>query len=278
MSEHTHLAVSGLSLRVRSALRDDASQLLLTNAWPQSIRCWDDQWDALAERFSLLAVDLPGFGRSEGRRSAMTPTAQAEILAQLVRRLDRGPVTLVAPDVGVPAAFALALDHPDALDGLVTFNGPAHHPPGMSFELALLGRSRAVRATMRYGGALFALVAFQRGYERHRLARSARREYLGIAASPRRFGLQLDYQASYATELPRIQAALSEIEVPVLLPWGVEDPFIRLGEGERIAEALPNATWEPLAGCGHFAHEDAGARFVELLGAWHAASVVRAPA
>ena len=178
----------------------------------------------------------------------------------------------------MPVAFALALDHPDAVDRIVTFNGPAHHPPGMSFELALLGRSRAARAAMRWAGAPFALVAFQRGYKRHRLARDARREYLGIAASPRRFGLQLDYQASYATELPRIQARLAEIEIPVLLPWGVEDPFIRRSEGERIAAALPHATWELLAGCGHFAHEDAGARFVELLATWHAASVVHAPA
>ena len=90
MNEHTRLTIDGLSLRARSALRDDAPQLLLTNAWPQSIRCWDDQWDALAERFSLLAVDLPGFGRSEGRRSAMTPTARLAVLAQLVRRLERG--------------------------------------------------------------------------------------------------------------------------------------------------------------------------------------------
>jgi pimeloyl-ACP methyl ester carboxylesterase len=269
--------VRGRSLHARAAARDDAPPLLLTGAWPQSIRCWDGHWHLLAERFSLLALDLPGFGRSPGERALMRPSAQAAVLADAIEQLGRGPVTLVAPDVGVPVALALAQDYPDTVAGLVLFNGPAHYPPDMSLELALLSRSRAYRASMRLGGVPFTLIALRRGYRVARPSRDAVREYVRIAADPRRFGLTLDYQASYPEGLPRIAARLDEVTVPVLLPWGVEDPFVRMEEGERLAAALPNATWAPLDRCGHFAHEDAGGRFVELLAQWHATAVA-APA
>jgi pimeloyl-ACP methyl ester carboxylesterase len=269
--------VAGLSIRARAAIRGDAPQLLLTNAWPQSIRCWDRHWDALAEQFSLLAIDLPGFGLSEGRRSVMAPIAQADILSTIIASLDRGAVTVVAPDVGVPAALALAQEHPHLVDGLVLFNGPTHFPPGMSWTLAMAGRSRIYRSMLRYSGGVFAAVAFQFGYRIARPSMSALREYFQLSAAPRRFGLTLDYQASYAAELPLIQARLTEVTAPTLLPWGVDDPFIHLSEGQRIAAALPNSHWAPMIGCGHFAHEDAGDRFTQTLLDWHASQVTSEP-
>lgn len=273
----TRTNVAGLSIRSRAALRDDAPQLVLTNAWPQSLRCWDYHWNVLARRFSLLAIDLPGFGLSEGRTSVMTPFAQAEIIATIIASMGRGAVTVVAPDVGVPAALALAQENRQLVDGLVLFNGPAHYPPAMSWSLAMAAHSKTYRSMLRYHGVLFAAIAFQFGYRIARPPKGALREYFRLNAAPRRFGLTLDYQANYPAELPLIKARLSEVTAPVLLPWGVDDPFIHLQEGQRLAAALPRAQWAPMNGCGHFAHEDAGDRFTRTLIEWHSAKICTEP-
>ena len=263
----------GHRLRMRRSPKPGAPVLLLTNAWPQTIRCWDRQWDRLARRHELLAVDLPGFGLSSGTREVMRPSAQAAVLAALLERLGTAPPVMIAPDVGVPIALALADRHPGAVGSLVLFDGPADYPPDVGWEARLLYRSAVARRAMSLLGVPFTLETIRRGYRTKALrpSRAAVAEYIRAAASPRRFGLTLHYLGSYARELPR-SGGWPGVDVPVLVTWGSEDAFLAPSNGERLAETLPHATWRPLAGVGHYAHEDAGERFLDLLDEWIAAS------
>jgi pimeloyl-ACP methyl ester carboxylesterase len=273
------LTVAGHDLRLRRAPNPGAPALLLTNAWPQTIRCWDRQWDALAERYELIAVDLPGFGLSSGTPDVMRPSAQAAVLRELLDRLGVEAPVLVAPDVGVPVALSLAANHPGAVSGLVLFDGPSDYPPDVSWEGRLLYRSAIARRLMSVFGIPFTLETLRRGYSAasSRPARRAIREYLRAAASPRRFGLTLHYLGSYAEELPRAGEGWPGVDVPVLVTWGLDDPFLAPANGERLARALPNAVWRPLAGVSHYSHEDAGDRFLSMLDEWIAESVPREP-
>ena len=54
--------IDGHDLRYARVASGDRPTLVLTNAFPQSIRCWESTWDRLAEHVDLLAVDLAGFG------------------------------------------------------------------------------------------------------------------------------------------------------------------------------------------------------------------------
>ena len=51
--------------------------------------------------------------------------------------------------------------------------------------------------------------------------------------------------------------ALARLEVPSLVIWGEEDPYLPIGEAERLADALPHSTLVLLPGCGHFLPEEA---------------------
>jgi pimeloyl-ACP methyl ester carboxylesterase len=64
-------------------------------------------------------------------------------------------------------------------------------------------------------------------------------------------------------------ARLSLLRQPVLVSWGVQDPLLAEGAGERLAAALPNATYDPHPDLSHMCHEEApdriGRRWAEFL-------------
>ena len=101
----------GLVIRYAEAGRAGDETVLLLNPWPESLFAWDTIWSRLAQSARLVAIDLPGFGRSEGRAELLSPRAMGQFLVELVDewRLDRPH--LVGPDVGTGAVlFALSED------------------------------------------------------------------------------------------------------------------------------------------------------------------------
>ena len=131
--------------RHRRSEDSDRPTIVLTNAFPQSIRCWESTWDRLGERADLLAVDLAGFGRSSGSGDVMRPSAQAELLAEVMDHNDVGHAFLVGPDIGAPVTLWLASSHPDRVLGVNVFDGPATWPTDFDPALAAATRSRVVR-------------------------------------------------------------------------------------------------------------------------------------
>jgi pimeloyl-ACP methyl ester carboxylesterase len=87
-------------------------------------------WPALVPTARLVAVDLPGFGHSEGRAEMLTPSAMADFLGRFIARLGLGQVHLVAPDVGASAALFLAARQPGAIRSLVVVVVGAGLPAG----------------------------------------------------------------------------------------------------------------------------------------------------
>ena len=94
-------------LRIRYADSGTAGGpvILLTSPWPESLFAFRRIWPALAPAARLVAVDLPGFGHSQGRAGLLTPSAMGDFLGRLIAALGLGPVHLVAPDVGASAAL-----------------------------------------------------------------------------------------------------------------------------------------------------------------------------
>ena len=61
--------IDGLSVRYAENEPRDIHALLLS-PWPESIYCYEPTWNRLVEHTHLVAIDLPGFGRSERRKQA----------------------------------------------------------------------------------------------------------------------------------------------------------------------------------------------------------------
>lgn len=263
--------VGEIELRIARVTRGGRPTVLMTNAFPQSIRVWESLWDRLAEHFDLLAVDLAGFGRSGGSGAVMRPSAQAEILAQLLDALDLDRVFLVGPDVGVPVTLWLASTHPERLIGVNVYDGPATWPTDFDPALGAATRSRLVRwlgarAPMR--GRLMALnyeAASHAGYDHFEPSEEALHEYREICFDPEKHRNALDFLGSYAEELPQLEQQLPSVSVPVLITWGAQDRFVRPTNAERLHALLPNSELTIFENAGHFSHEDADGVWLERL-------------
>jgi pimeloyl-ACP methyl ester carboxylesterase len=79
-------------------------------------RMWDPQWAALGERYRLLRMDLPGFGRSPIERPALT---YARDVAALLDELGDDPACLVGASMGGRVALEVAVARPDLVRALV---------------------------------------------------------------------------------------------------------------------------------------------------------------
>src|ERR1700728_1004474 len=92
--------VDELRIRYADSGTTDGPVILLTSPWPESLLAFRRVWPALARTGRLVAVDLPGFGHSQGRVDVLTPSAMADFLGRFIAELGLGTPHLVAPDVG----------------------------------------------------------------------------------------------------------------------------------------------------------------------------------
>ena len=266
--------VDGFDLRIARVNRGDRPTLVLTNALPQSIRCWESVWDRLTEHFDLLAVDLAGFGRSTGSGTVMRPSAQADLLVKAMDNFGIESAFIVGPDIGVPVALWLASEHPDRVLGVNVFDGPGTWPSDFDPALRAATRSRLVRwlATrppmkrrlMKQNLA----VATSEGYHHFTPSDEAIEEYRSICFDDRQHRNAFDYLGSYAEELPRLEERLPSISAPVLITWGAGDPFVLPSNADRLHALLAHSELTLFDNAGHFSHEDADDRWLNRLHAF----------
>jgi pimeloyl-ACP methyl ester carboxylesterase len=65
--------VDGLSIRYAESAPDRDRDALLLSPGPESLYCFEPMWEHLAEHAHLVAVDLPGFGHSQGAGPGKKP-------------------------------------------------------------------------------------------------------------------------------------------------------------------------------------------------------------
>ena len=75
----------GLAIRYAESDAAGDETVLLLNPWPESLLAWETIWPRLAETGRLVAIDLPGFGKSEGRPEASLPTGHGDVPPQADR-------------------------------------------------------------------------------------------------------------------------------------------------------------------------------------------------
>ena len=102
----------GLRIRYVASPRPAAESVMLLSPWPESIYAFIRIWPRLSEEFSLAAVDLPGFGQSDGRADLMSPRRMGEFVVQIADQLGLGQPHAVGPDIGTGALLCAAAQHP----------------------------------------------------------------------------------------------------------------------------------------------------------------------
>jgi pimeloyl-ACP methyl ester carboxylesterase len=109
--------IDGVRLHYLSAGKGDP--VVLLHGFAESSHMWLPLISELADRFTVIAPDLRGFGQSAAPDDGYTKKAMAQDIHALVQSLGYNRIRLVGHDIGLMVAYAYAAQYPAAVDRLV---------------------------------------------------------------------------------------------------------------------------------------------------------------
>jgi pimeloyl-ACP methyl ester carboxylesterase len=125
----TYFRVSdGVRVRFADNEADADVTVLLLSPWPESLWAFRRIWDRVAGLGRVVAIDLPGFGHSDGRPELIAPDRAGAFLAHLIDEWGLGAPHVVGPDVGTAAALFLAATAPEHVTSLTIGGGAVRFP------------------------------------------------------------------------------------------------------------------------------------------------------
>ena len=266
MTQLRTAVVDGHEIFYREAGDRAHPTLLLLHGFPTSSHMFRDLIPLLADRFHIVAPDLPGFGFSELRdRSEFAYTF--DNLAKVVERftevigLDR--YALYVFDYGAPVGYRLAMSRPERVSAIISQNGNAYEE-GLSDGWASL-RTYWADPTPANRDAIRPYVTYEttRWQYVHGTpagAVVAPESYTLDAALLQRPGvdeLQLDLFLDYRSNValyPAFHAYFATHQPPRLAVWGRNDPYFLPAGAQAYRRDLPHAEVH-LYDTGHFALE-----------------------
>lgn len=272
---YRRLQVGTVDIFYREAGAADAPVILLLHGFPTSGHMFRDLMPALADRYRVIAPDLPGFGNTlappRGTFDYSFDTL-AETIASFVDALGLTRYILYIFDYGAPVGLRLAMRYPKRVAAIVTQNGNAYIE-GLSGEWGpwqtywrdptpdhrdacrvSLGAA-AMRSQYLHGAPPERVGPDGYTLDLHYMEREGARE------------IQLDLILSYCTNValyPQFQAYLRERLPPVLAVWGKHDRAFLPAGAEAYRRDVPDAEVH-LLDTGHFALETHHAKIAGIM-------------
>lgn len=263
----------------REAGPRDAPVILLLHGFPTASHMFRDLIPLLADRFRLVAPDLPGFGQTKtpSRGSfAYTFDALAGVIEGFTREMGLDRYSLYIFDYGAPVGLRLAMRHPERVTAIISQNGNAYLE-GFSDEWAPWQaywqdpspenrdacRPSLAPDTIRnwqYGTGADPALLSPDGYELD-IAYMAR-----PGADEIQLDLILDYRSNVAL-YPAFQAYFRDHQPPLLAAWGRHDPAFLPAGATAYLKDLPAAEVH-LLDAGHFALETHATQIAALIRAF----------
>jgi pimeloyl-ACP methyl ester carboxylesterase len=240
-----------------------AAQLLLLHGFPTASHMFRDLIPLLADRFHIVAPDLPGFGNSDMPGKANMFARIAETIDRFTETVGFDRFAIYVFDYGTPTGFRLAVKHPERITAIISQNGNAYEEglsdgwspiraywqdPSQANRGALRAFLKPETTVWQYThGAPDPTMVSPDGYtlDNFYLSRA------GVA------DVQLDLFGDHKSNVglyPTFQRYFRNHEPPFLAAWGKNDPFFLPRGAEAFKRDIPNATVR-FFDAGHFALE-----------------------
>jgi pimeloyl-ACP methyl ester carboxylesterase len=254
--------IDGISIFYREAGKAGAPKLLLLHGFPSSSHMFRDLIPLLADRFHIVAPDLPGFGKS-GDPKTNSFDAIADTIERFTEVVGFDRFTVYVFDYGAPTGFRLAIRHPERITGIISQNGNAY-VEGLSDDWSPI-RAYWEDASPANRAALRAMLTPQTTYWQytHGVADPSSvspdgytldDHYLG---RPNAEDVQLDLFGDYKSNValyPTFQQYFRTHRPRFLAVWGRNDPFFLPPGAEAFQRDIPDAR-VTFFDTGHFALE-----------------------
>ena len=266
-----HLTVRANDAAFHVARTGHGPPLLLLHGWPEFWLTWEPVMTRLADRFTLYAPDLRGFGDSDKPDGLFGPDQQAADMLAVMDALDLKKVGIVGHDVGGALMQPLARQAPGRITGLFFFDfvypgiGPRMAEPDrlnniwyqsfhqMEMAPRLVGASR--ESCGLYIG------HFLKGWSHRKDAfNDVLEAFTDNFLKPGNLaGGFAHYRAAHAGRVRMMKGGapkLAPIDLPTCVRWAEHDPLFPYAWTDRLGETFSNLDLAMFEDVGHFAHRE----------------------
>jgi pimeloyl-[acyl-carrier protein] methyl ester esterase len=248
-------------------MRGRGRDLVLLHGWGLNLGVWDELGRMLARRFRVIAIDLPGHGRSDWDPRAATPAAQAwrvhETLAPLTERY-----SLLGWSLGGQFALDLAAAMPAGIERLVLVATTPKFLAGPGWRCGIAPALLAKLADAMRSGRAGVVDEFLAQCARGSAPRTARKVLGQLRRALTVHGAA--HPEALANGLERLRdgdlrAALPLLRVPALVIAGEHDRITPAAAARALAARLDGARYAEFAGAAHAPFLSHPARFAQTL-------------
>jgi pimeloyl-ACP methyl ester carboxylesterase len=259
----------GLNLFVFEAGRRSAPALVLIHGLGDEADTWRHVFTPLAERYRVLALDLPGFGRSDKPRRTYSLPFLRDTVVALMDAAGVGAAALMGHSLGAIIAQSVALEHPQRVTALTLLDG------SLTMRAARLNQALLLMSLPVVGAQLYnglrrdpraAYESLRPFYARLDDLPQADRDFLFQRVNERvwsdgqrdAFLSILRYLVWTAPRRQRqAEARLARLAVPTRAVWGELDAINSVDSGRALIQVQATASLTVLPGCGHAPHQEA---------------------
>jgi pimeloyl-ACP methyl ester carboxylesterase len=255
--------VDGVKVFYREAGSPDKPKLLLLHGFPSSGHMFRDLIPLLADRYHIIAPDLPGFGQSDlpGRGHSFDSIAETIDRFTEIVGFDRYAVYVF--DYGAPTGFRLAVKHPERITAIISQNGNAYeeglsegwNPIQAYWRDASEENRNALKPFLEPES-----IAWQYTHGAPDIAKVSPDGYSldsFYMTRPGAVDVQFDLFGDYKSNValyPAFQTYFRTHKPRFLAVWGQNDPFFLPPGAEAFRRDIPDATVK-FFDTGHFALE-----------------------
>ena len=263
---YRRILLDGLTIFYRTAGLATKPTILLLHGYPTSSFMFRELIPILAERYHVIAPDLPGFGFSD------TPTREsfeytfdhlAQVMQQFIDRLEIKKFALYIFDYGAPVGLRLGLANQEKITAIISQNGNAYEE-GLSKEWNPLraywknpttDNRESLRQFMSIHVTMF---QYQHGVaDTEMISPDGYTLDQYFLDKPEHVDIQLDLILDYRTNValyPAFQQWFRDRKPPILAVWGKYDPYF-LPAGAEGYKKDNSAAIVKFYETGHFALE-----------------------
>jgi pimeloyl-ACP methyl ester carboxylesterase len=250
--------------------------ILLIHGIGDNSTTWNTVQAKLAQRFTVIAPDLLGHGKSDKPRADYSVAAYANGMRDLLSVLDIERVTIVGHSLGGGVAMQFAYQFPHLVERLILVSAGgvtkdvnvvfrwASLPMG-SEALALLRLPLVLPAVQVAGkvlGAALGTTGLGRDLPNVLRILDDLPEPTASAAFTRTLRAVVDWRGQIVTMLDRCYLTQA---IPVQIIWGTKDVVVPVQHAWMAHSAMPGSRLEIFEGSGHFPFHDDPARFIDVV-------------
>jgi len=261
-------------VRLHAVIGGDGPALLLVHGWPETWYAWRHVMPALAQDFTVIAVDQRGIGLSDKPADGYDTRTLGNDLVALMDALGHDRFAVVGHDTGFAIGYALAADHPERVDrvALAEIPGapgttpapPLFLPPPLNDRLWHLTFNRVEDLPEQLiAGREAAFFGYEFAIQGGTLPAEVVDYYVSLVSDPESLRGSLAWYRALDTTIAQNEARETKLAMPVLAIGG------ELSYGDHVAEALravaDDVQGVVILGTGHWVAEQAPEQVLEAL-------------